>query len=328
MASVLLAFAVAAPAPAWAVDSDAQAFFAQGRQLRGENRCAEAILAFRRALDLYPQGLGALRNIAECEEELGQFASARNSWWSLRRAALQSNEPKYEGWEVDAESAYKRLESKVARMTVHLRGEGKEKAELSIDGKPLDPRLLGVEIERDAGPHQLTLTYGGAVPVVRQLELATGAREVITLDIPRPTAAPPPEKPRKPREGEEDRGGSNGMRIAGIAALSVGGVGAVGTVISVILRSSALSEIQEACPDYQRCPTSLEGAESRGRTASTLVNVFGAVAIAGIGAGVPLFILGSRQKSAVSRSDAFSPQLQIGVAPTGGGLAAQLGGRF
>ncbi|EYF03215.1 Hypothetical protein CAP_5719 [Chondromyces apiculatus DSM 436] len=334
-----MALVTTVAAPSWAIDSDAQAFFAQGRQLRGEGRCTDAILAFRRAFDLYPQGLGALRNIAECEEELGQFASARVSWWSLRRAALQSNEPKYEGWETDAESAYKRLESKVARLTVHLKGEGQAQAELNIDGRPLDPRLLGVEIERDVGPHQLTLTYGGAAPVVRHIELTAGEREAVTLDIPRPVAVTQTPTVKKPGGDEDEPAkGSKAMRIAGIAAMSVGGASAVGAVVSVLLRNAALGEIEETCPDYQGCNPSLESTESRGRTAATLVNVFGAVAIVGVGVGVPLFVLGSRSSSPSAPSAPSSPkspkaasslpQLRVGVGPIGGGWAAQIGGKF
>ena len=100
--------------PARADNQDSETFFAQGRQLRQAGDCLAAITAFRRALEIKPEGLGALRNVADCEELLGQFASARNDWWNLRRAVLQSNDPKYKGWDTDAEAAYAELASKVA----------------------------------------------------------------------------------------------------------------------------------------------------------------------------------------------------------------------
>src|SRR6185436_11743436 len=103
-------------------EEDSKTFFAQGRQLRAAGNCPDAIVAFRRALEAFPQGLGALRNIAECEEQLGQFASARNDWWSLRRAVLQSNELRYESWEKDAEQGYARLATKVAKITIRIHG--------------------------------------------------------------------------------------------------------------------------------------------------------------------------------------------------------------
>lgn len=321
--SALLALGAAAPSPAWAVDADAQTFFAQGRNLRAEGRCAEAIVAFRRALDLYPQGLGALRNIAECEEALGQFASARNNWWSLRRAVLQSNEPKYDGWERDAEQAYERLASRVARLTIVLRGAQLERAEVSIDGKPLDPRLVGVEIERDLGPHVIEVAYGGAAPLRRQVELAAGERESVTIDLPAAAQAGShavPVTPVVPAAPAPPRGGS-GMRTAGFVALGVGGGGVVAALIAGAVRNSALDEIEAACPSLTGCSPALQDAESRGRTAATLVNVFGAVAIAGVGVGVPLLFLGRG-------SSADPAPVRVGVGPLAGGAAAQIGGRF
>lgn len=318
--AALLALGAAAPSPAWAIDADAQAFFAQGRNLRAEGRCAEAIVAFRRALDLYPQGLGALRNIAECEEALGQFASARNDWWSLRRAVLQSNEPKYAGWERDAEQAYERLASRVARLTIALRGAQLEQAEVSIDGKPLDPRLVGVEIERDLGPHVIEVAYGGAAPLRRQVELAAGERELVTIDVPAPAQPLAPVAPATPAPPALPSAG-NGMRAAGIAALAVGGGGVVAALIAGAVRNSALDEIKSACPSLTGCSPELQDAESRGSTAATLVNVFGVVAIAGVGVGVPLIFLGGGESSRPA-------PVRVGVGPVAGGAAAQIGGRF
>lgn len=325
LAAGLLALAAAsAPARAGATEEDAKTFFAQGRKLRAEHRCTDAIIAFRRALDLYPQGLGALRNIAECEEELGLYASARNNWWSLRRAVLQSNEPKYDGWDSDAEQAYNRLESKVARVTVKLHGKSLDRAQVSIDGKPLDPRLVGVEIERDLGSHMIEASYGGAAPVQKKIELAPGQRLEVTLEIPE---AKPAEKPR-PAQAPPPAEGGGGLRTAGIAALTVGGAGLVGTVVSALVRGNALSTIDELCPARVNCPTSLEEDERRGRTAATLVNVFGAVTIVGVGVGVPLLVLSGKSGAAKPGEQGRKAGWQVEIAPLPEGAAARVQGRF
>jgi hypothetical protein len=323
----LLALSVASPMPAHATEEDAKTLFAQGRKLRAEGNCTEAIVAFRRALDVYPQGLGALRNIAECEEQLGRFASARNDWWSLRRAVLMSNEPKYEGWDKDAEQAHARLEGKVGRLTVNLRGEGLQRVQVTIDGKPLDPRLIGVELERDLGRHIIEALYGGATPVRKQLDLAAGQREVVTLDIPAPAKATGPVAARGRTPLPPDTG-DGAMRAAGIVALAVGGVGLVGTVISVIERGAALSAIDEECPSHTGCSPELQAEEQRGRTAATLANIFGAVTIIGMGAGVPLLFLGGGSREAPKNATATAVRVRMGVAPLGGGAAAQIGGSF
>jgi tetratricopeptide (TPR) repeat protein len=160
---------ISAAAPALlaaGAEEDAKTFFARGREQRMAGNCAEAVLAFRRALEVYPEGLGALRNIAECEETLGLYASARRDWWDLRRAALQSNEAKYAGWDEDAEAHYKALAGKVGTLTIQLQGgEGNPAVRVIMDGKPLDPRLLGVGLERDTGSHTVEMFYGGAAPI-------------------------------------------------------------------------------------------------------------------------------------------------------------------
>jgi hypothetical protein len=332
VAVCLLALALV-PTGAGATEEDAKTFFAQGRRQRADGDCAGAVVAFRRALELFPQGIGALRNIAECEEQLGQFASARNDWWSLRRAALQSNEPKYEGWDKDAEAGYKRLADKVARITVKLSGDELDRVKVTVDGKPLDPRLLGVELERDLGVHTIEAAYGGAAPLAEKRSLLAGSREVVTLAIPAPkpgapapTAAPsvaptaPPPVPLPPADT------GSGMRTAGFVAIGVGGLGLAGMIASLVVRQSALSSIDATCSSHVGCSPSLQPDRDRGQTASLLVNVFGGVAIAGVAAGVTLVVVGSRSKEPAKAAAGRS--ITIGVAPVVGGIGGRAEVRF
>ena len=306
-------------APARADNQDSETFFAQGRQLRQAGNFPGAITAFRRALEIKPEGLGALRNVADCEELLGQFASARNDWWNLRRAVLQSNDPKYQTWDKDAEAAYSRLANKVARLTVRVTGESLDRVRVSIDGKPLDPRLLGVELERDLGLHTVEGAYGGAAPVVEKRALTAGATETVTLVIPAPK---PTDKPPSaiPPEGTPPPADKVGLRRAGIAALGVGGLGVVGTVVAIVVRGSALSAVEVRCMPGVHCVASQDVADanSRGKTFSLLANVFGGVGIAGIGAGVAM-ILVSGSSSASTPMPAPAVKVDAGVTPLPGG---------
>ena len=101
---------------------DAKDLFAQGRQLRAHGDCTNAIPLFRKAYEVYPVGLGSLRNLAECQEALGHFASARSAWLDLGRALQQHPEPRYAGWAQDAERGAARTASKVATLTVEVTG--------------------------------------------------------------------------------------------------------------------------------------------------------------------------------------------------------------
>ncbi|MDC0680065.1 tetratricopeptide repeat protein [Sorangium atrum] len=321
------ALLAAAPARALAVgaEEDAKTLFARGRELRSAGQCDQAVIAFRSALEIYPEGLGALRNIAECEEELGRYASARRDWWDLRRAALQSNEAKYAGWTEDAEARYRALGSKVGTLTVRLKGaEGKPPVQVVLDGKPLDPRLLGVELERDLGAHTVELFYGGAAPIAERAELAPGARQVVTLTVPAPL--PARDAPSAPSASGTP---PSGIRMGGYVALGVGGAGAIATVVALAVRAGALSAVEDGCSPAgggaYECPPSLQGDYDTGKTASTLASVFAGVGLVGIGAGVTLLLLSPSEPTPPAPG---KPAAELVLTPTPGGLGSRLLVRF
>ncbi|MGZ3424178.1 MAG: tetratricopeptide repeat protein, partial [Polyangiales bacterium] len=75
VASVVAVSMALSSVPAFASsESDAKDLFTRGRDLRKNGDCPGAITLFSKAYQLYPQGLGSLRNLAECEEQIGKFA--------------------------------------------------------------------------------------------------------------------------------------------------------------------------------------------------------------------------------------------------------------
>lgn len=318
MSGLLLAASLAASTGAWAGENDAQAFFAQGRTLRAASNCKDAIPAFQRALDLAPQGLGALRNIAECEEQIGQFASARNSYWSLRRAVLQSTDPRYDGWEKYAEDSYNRLGPKVAKLTVVIAGARAGQAvSVIVDGKPLDPRLWGTPLERDLGPHEIQASYGGAAPLLERRTLAPGSDERVTLVI--RATAPGASASASASASTPPPAGFPYKPIA-ITGFVVGAAAAIGLGVSLGIRADAVATVDRVCPSHVGCPDSLRADRDRGATASTLVNVFSVTAAIGAGAGLTFFLL------APSSRPPASAELQWVPVTGGGALVAR--GRF
>lgn len=316
-AALIAVATLLAAVPSRATEEDAKTFFAEGRRLRLAGDCQNAIVAFKRALEVYPEGLGSLRNIAECEEQLGQFASARNDWWALRRATMQSNEAKYAGWDKDAEAGYNRLENKVAKLTVKVEGKDLERVRVAVDGKPLDPRLYGVPLERDLGAHTIEATYGGVSPIVEKRTLAQGGNEVVTVRIPASTGLAPKADVAAPPRDE-----GQALRVGGFVAAGIGAAGLIGAGISLALRQSALSEIATKCPKYETepCSSTLQSVHDRGQTASLLVDVFGGVGIVGAGVGAGLLIAGYRAKHP---SDTTSTTTRLSFAPLpGGGFAS------
>ena len=295
---------------AQAGEEESKTLFAQGRELRLQGKCADAVGAFKKALETYPDGLGSLRNVAECEEELSRFASARRSYWALRTAAMKSTETKYEGWDKYASDAFSRLGPKVPKLVVRIRNAPKS-ATVRVDGRPIDASLLDTEIEQDVGEVEVLLENGAAPLASKQVILQQGKTTEVTLEAPAGSADPSPTKPpESPSEGPGP------LVIAGGVSLGVAGLSLVGMFVSVGVRGGALTAVEDACPALSGCSPSLQGDVDTGQTASTLVNVFaigaGVLGAAGVGLVTAGFL------TADSDPQAASLEIVPAASPDGG----------
>lgn len=328
--SALVITLIALVSPARAGERDAKTFFAEGRRLRLAGQCDAAVEAFEKALEAYPEGLGSLRNIAECEEELGRYASARRHYWDLRVAVLASGAPRYEGWVQDAEAGHARLANQVAKLVVEVVGPGAAEAVIEVDDERLDDALRGAELERDPGVHQIVALVNGR-PVGRsEIRVESGERKVVTLQVdetsrepaPKGAALPPTRSP--PRDGGPEDEGPSGMYIGGIVATAVGGASVIGLGVAIGLRQAALSDLENVCPNYETsvCAPTADGPTSQGQTASTLINVFAPLAAVATATGITLLLVGG----SVDGSD--EPSADTGLRVRLGPGGATLTGRF
>lgn len=289
-----------APSASASPETEAKDLFARGRELRSANDCGSAAPLFRKAWTIYPQGLGSLRNLAECEEQLGHFASARRSWLDLRRALITApNDPKYDGWDKDSEEAAARLKQKVASFVVdvYVRGpQGEELAndrsgvEIFVNGESAGTTLVGTPLERDPGSYLIRAQRVDAPPVEQTVILAAGDNPHVTIRLER--KPPPP--------GGSASASSSNLKTVGWIALGVGGASLVASGITFLVRQSARSELDEKCganAETGPCPTSLEGTIDTGKLMSVLSPVFLGIGVVGVGGGLAL-ILTSPSKSA------------------------------
>jgi hypothetical protein len=299
-----------APNPGAAKD-----LFERGRDLRARGDCAGALPFFQKAYAVYAPGLGSLRNIAVCQEALGHFASARDAWAELKRAVGASTESKYAGWSDDADHAIARLAPKVARVTIDLAvvDPGGEPAstdgvDVTIDGQALTKDRVGDPIDRDPGTFVVRAAGAGLLaPDEQTVVLAAGESKHVPLRVTL-AAAPPPRSPgAEPSAavGEREEHGHHGStaRTGAWVALGIGVAGVAGAVASAVVRQSALSDVNANCGgNLAACDASKQSTVTsemnRGRTASTLLTVFGAVGIVGIGTGITLFTISRPQAQA------------------------------
>jgi hypothetical protein len=318
--AVLLLFLV--PRPAFADGlSDAKDLFVQGRDLRGHGDCAGAIALFRKAYDLYPAGLGTLRNIAECQESLGQFASARRTWLDLKRDLLTNTSPRYDGWARDADQAAARLTPKLATIKIDLsvvRTNGEpapaDGVEVTLNGEPIATGLAGTPLERDPG-HYVVRVAGRRVSAAEQqtVDLREGeaksmALRVVLAEAPRPSDAPPGPAPvGAVSSSDKDSHDDSLRRTAAWIAIGAGAASLVTVGISVGVWAVANDDVGNGCPTHTGCSPSLIPAYDRGRTASTLVNVFLPIGLVGVAGGVVLLTTSPRHDAPAA----------VAVSPTG-----------
>jgi PEGA domain len=300
-AALAVAAVSVAPIARADAESDAKDLFARARDLRGKNDCAGAVPLFRKAYKVYPNGLGSLRNAAECEEQLGHYASSKRAWLDIKRALItMSQDPKYDGWDKDAQDAATRLQPKVATVFVDVivkspAGEGpaneKSGVEVFVNGENLGTSLVGTPLERDPGNYRVRVQAQYAEPVEQEVALVAGDSKHMTLRL----VQTPPAKPAE----EIDTG--KGKRTAGFVLIGVGGAALIGGFITLALRGSALSDFKGECPQYETnptCPESARDANDRGHTMSTLTSVLIPVGAVSAAAGVGLVIWGMNSKEA------------------------------
>lgn len=279
-------------------ESDAKDLFTRGREMRAHGNCVDALKEFHKAVAIYPTGLGSFRNIAECEEQLGHWASARRTWIDLKRALLTTQDRKYDGWDAEAEAASARLAPKTARLTVDVvitnkKGEApatdKSPVVVFVNNESLPDSLVGTALDRDPGSYRVRVersqTHEGGPPE-QSVFLAPGDDKHVKFtvnEVEAPEAfLPPPAPPEDTKRGR---------RMAGWISLGVGAASLVGAGVSLLVRQSAASDLDRACSTHHGCSPSLQSTVDRGQLASTLTNVFGAVGIFGVGAGATLILI-------------------------------------
>jgi hypothetical protein len=302
-ASLALAVAARADPPSQATD-----LFAQGRKLRLQGECPAAEAIFRRALEVYPAGLGSLRNIAECEEATGRYASARKTWLDLKRSLSENANPRYSGWQQDADEATDRLRAKVSNLLVDLRSGGSpgtptSSADVAVNGEPIDPSRLGAPIESDPGHYVVRVVAADGHILEQRVDLTAGQSVRLSFNIESPTERPPPATPPAPAVTHWN------PSTTGWVAIGIGSASLVGAGVSFAFYLSAHDTLERRCPDYQTmpCDPSLRPEVSQGRTASTLVNVLTTAGLVGVVGGAVLVAVLTPHSSSTA----------LAVSPTG-----------
>lgn len=160
-------------------------------------KCREALAKFKKAFDIYPAGLGALRNAAYCERALGMFASATRDFREVARRAPLDPNPSKQLWAKHAAEEADKLGKLVPHATITLENPPVG-AHVRVDGNDIPAAAWGVPIPLDPGDHVVEAEAPRHDGFRKQLELEPKEDVAVAIRL-RPTVVVVPAKPIEKR---------------------------------------------------------------------------------------------------------------------------------
>jgi hypothetical protein len=307
---LVLAAALLCAPPARAQDDAAEkalaeSLFQQGRDAMKAGRVPEACRLFEQSQRLEPK-VGTLLNLALCHEDEGKTASAWAEFTEV--ATLAKRREETERAEL-AQSHAAELEKKLSRVVLSSRSSGPK--EILLDGRTLDPGVLGIALPLDPGAHVIVVSAPEKQRWTLQFDVPVGPATIEVVIPPledAPAAAPPPAPPppvaapAPPASVHDDLREDSGVPVLAWVGFGAGGIGLLTGVIAGAASLSMTSSIQDGCVE-NLCPPEEADRLSTANTVANVANV--GFAVAGLGAivGVIALVLMDDGETAYVRPD-------------------------
>jgi hypothetical protein len=279
--------------------------------------CEAARDALKRAYELYPDGLGALRNLAYVEMGLGMIASAARSFRELARRAPHDPSPARRIWADFAQREAEVLGARVPHLEIGFSAAPPEQTTLLLDGASLPEAAWRTQLDLDPGPHEVRAEAPGHSPYTEQFELAEAEHKRITINLRgQALAEPTPNADEAPAAPAAEAATSSASKRLG--PLLMIGAGTVALGVGLGFGYKAMSERDQACGNTQSCEPEGLAAGKRAAHVSTALTAVGGAALA---SGLVWYFLARRKREAPAAA-------QLAPALTPGGAMLQAAGRF
>jgi hypothetical protein len=267
----------------------ARELFRQAGEDADAGRFAVALEKYRRVAQV-KETAQVRYNIARCEEQLGQIASALADYEAAQNEATGDA-----SGEIGATSKERAtvLRPRVPRITLVAPIPEPPNFIVRLDGALVANSTFGVPLPADPGRHRLEASAGGREPFVRELELREkeSVRVPLTLEASASASA----------SVSTNDGGS--QRTWGYVAVGGGVILGAASVIFTLAHNSKVSDILNECPNGQ-CPhasfADATSAHSAASTDAALAVAFGIGGVVAVGAGVALVLTAPKASTAVA----------------------------
>lgn len=284
----------------------ADALFAEGLALRDKD-LASACSKFRESLQLNPQAIGTLLNVALCDQRQGRIASAVAKFSEARDRATEQQLPEYIA---AAQEHIDKLLPDLPHVTVKL-ADRLPDMQVLVDERVIAPDKLE-QIAVDPGDHVITVTAPGRLPFKRTVTVAIRGRE--TIEVPTLARSVTVAKVVK----------SSRRTIGKVTVASGAGITTAAVVLGLVARGRYNAQFDSgACElrDGERvCTPDGFDATTRARTYGTVGSIAGVVGAGTIAVGAYLWVT----------APTSSVETRVGIVPqvTGDSLGVLAFGRF
>lgn len=199
-----------------------------------------ALVEFERAYQLAPN-YRALYNIGLVNVQLGRYADATRTFEQyLHDGGDEIPAPR----KLEVASSLSALKLRTATVDISASVPG---AEVSLDGRLIDPSLFHGPTLIDAGEHTFRAAAMGFQPAVQTLMLAGGDVASVRLQLVALSTALPSEPPRE---------GFRSLFVPGVIATGVLAAGAVGSGVIMLVARSKLNSLQSTAGSSESQRTS------------------------------------------------------------------------
>ena len=295
-----------APTTSAASQTQADALFAEGRELLEKGKYPEACAKLVRSQELAP-AVGTLLNVAYCYEQSGKLRSAMDAYSEAERLANVAGETKRAAF---AKERYAAVEPRAPKLIVRVVPPEAPGLEIKRNGIPIAKQDLDRPVAVDPQDYLISASAPGYA-AWKGAVIVRGEGAVLTVVVPpleAVTAAP--QAAEKP---------SSSLGVRRIAALGLGAMSAlaIGAGIGVGLAAKSRYDDASSHCDATGCDDSgvsiKRGAVAQGNLATVLV----AIGVLTGATGAYLWIVGAPDEKR-ARS------VRLDLSP----LGAELGGRF
>lgn len=288
----------------------ARALATEGAKEIEQGHLAEGIERLERA-EAIVHAPPHLLYIARAAVKLGKLVKAHEAYVKVLREDLPANSPKafVEARKAAATEAAA-LEPRLAKLTITLNGGNSGDLNVTIDGAPVVPALVGVAQPADPGEHVVRAAGPGWNGDEAKVSLTEGATKTVTLNVSRNEAA---------SAALADAGSPTAARGSRLTPLSIAalGVGVAGIAAGTFFllqnrghREDANDLCKAGCPLDKR--SEIESLDSKADTAAVISWIGYGVGAAGIIAGTTLILL--RRSPPPATTGSVTPWIGAGAA--------------